>query len=85
MHANHVRRRTSMGLLAMLESDHPRIVEAVTHVRQTSEKHGVAPGIHCSHAATVNERIVQGFQLYAMASELHYMLHGLREDLATLQ
>jgi 4-hydroxy-2-oxoheptanedioate aldolase len=75
----------SMGLPGMLESDHPRIMEAISHVRQTSQKHGVAPGIHCSHAAAVNERIGQGFQFCAMASELHYMLHGLRQDVATLQ
>jgi len=73
-----------LGLGVSLESDHPRMVEAITHVQQICRRHGVAPGIHCSDAAAVNQRIDEGFQFCAMASELRYMLHGLSQDLATL-
>ncbi len=73
-----------MGLGVPLESDNPRLVEAIAHVRETCKKHGVAPGIHCSGAAGVTRRIAEGFQFCAMASELRYMLAGLREDLAGL-
>jgi 4-hydroxy-2-oxoheptanedioate aldolase len=41
----------------------------------------VAPGIHCSGAAGVRRRIDEGFQFCAMASDLRYMLSGLRGDL----
>jgi len=73
-----------LGLGVSLESDHPRMVEAITHVQQLCRQHGVAPGIHCSDAAAVNQRIEQGFQFCAMASELRYMLHGLSQDRAAL-
>ncbi|MDP9371834.1 MAG: aldolase/citrate lyase family protein [Chloroflexota bacterium] len=73
-----------LGLGVPLESDNPRLVEAIAHVRETCRKHGVAPGIHCSNGAAVNRRIAEGFQFCAMASELRYMLGGLREDLTAL-
>lgn len=73
-----------LGLGVPLESDHERIVEAVAHVRDTAKKHGVAPGIHCSSAAAVNQRIAEGFQFCAMASELRYMLGGLSDDIKRL-
>jgi 4-hydroxy-2-oxoheptanedioate aldolase len=73
-----------LGLGVPLESDNPRLVEAIAHVRDTCQAHGVAPGIHCSGAAAVNRRIAEGFQFCAMASELRYMLGGLREDIAAL-
>jgi hypothetical protein len=45
----------------------------------------VAPGIHCSHAAGVAQRIAEGFTFCAMASELRYTLVGLAADLARLE
>jgi 4-hydroxy-2-oxoheptanedioate aldolase len=73
-----------LGLGVPLESDHPQVVEAIQHVRETCKKHGVAPGIHCSSAAAINQRIGEGFQFCAMASELRYMLAGLNADIANL-
>ena len=73
-----------LGLGVPLESDDPRLVDAIRHVRETCVKHGVAPGIHCSSAEGVNQRIAEGFQFLAMASELRYLLGGLQSDLAAL-
>jgi len=73
-----------LGLGVPLESDKPELVAAIKHVRETCVKHGVAPGIHTSGAEGVNQRIAEGFQFCAMASELRYMLSGLRDDIATL-
>ena len=73
-----------LGLGVPLEFDHPRVVEAEAHVRDTARKHGVAPGIHCSSAAAINQRIAEGFQFCAMASELRYMLAGLSADIKQL-
>lgn len=73
-----------IGLGVPLESDHPRLVEAITHVRETAKRLGVAPGIHCSDAKGVNQRIAEGFQFLAMASEVRYLLASLRDALAQL-
>ncbi len=74
-----------LGLGIPMEWDHPQIVEAIAHVRETCVRHGVAPGIHCSGAAAVNQRLGEGFRFCAMASELRYMLGGLSTDLAKLE
>ena len=73
-----------LGLGVPLESDLPPLMEAIEEIKNACLRHGVAPGIHCSGAAGVNQRIGEGFQFCAMASELRYMLSGLREDLAAL-
>lgn len=73
-----------LGLGMPLEGDNPRLVEAIAHVRETCKTHGVAPGIHCSGAAGVNQRIAEGFQFCAMASELRYLLAGLGGDISKL-
>lgn len=72
------------GLGVPLECDIPEVMEAIAHARETAKKHGVAPGIHCSSAAAVNQRIAEGFQFCAMASELRYLLASLGEDIASL-
>lgn len=72
------------GLGVPLESDLPRVVEAVAHVRESASKHGVAPGIHCSSADAINRRMTEGFKFCAMASELRYMLGGLSADIDRL-
>lgn len=73
-----------LGLGVPLESDEPRLVEAIEHVRRTCVAHDVAPGVHCADAAGVTLRLGQGFRFCAMASELRYMLGGLKADLAKL-
>jgi 4-hydroxy-2-oxoheptanedioate aldolase len=67
-----------IGVGVPLESDNPQVVEAIKHVRETCVKHGVAPGIHTTGAAGANQRIAEGFQFLALASELSYMLQGLK-------
>lgn len=71
-----------IGLGVPLESEHPQLVEAIERVRTTCNANGVAPGIHCSHGEAVAMRIAQGFQFCAMASEMRYMMGGLKADLA---
>lgn len=73
-----------IGLGVPLEGDHPRMIEAIAHVQKTAKSVGVAPGIHTSGADGVNQRIEEGFQFLAMASELKYMVGGLSADLARL-
>jgi 4-hydroxy-2-oxoheptanedioate aldolase len=62
----------------------PRLTEAIQHVCQTARARGVATGIHCADAADVNQRLAEGFQFCALASELRYLLAGLRADIAAL-
>jgi 4-hydroxy-2-oxoheptanedioate aldolase len=73
-----------LGLGVPLESEDPRLMEAIAEIRNACVRNGVAPGIHTSGAAGVNQRITEGFQFCALASELGYMLSGLREDIAAV-
>lgn len=70
-----------IGLGVPLESNDPALVEAIFAIRDACLRNGVAPGIHTSGAAGANQRIEEGFQFLALASELKYMLSGLRDDI----
>ena len=70
-----------IGLGVPLESDNPALVEAIFEIRDACKRNGVAPGIHTSGAAGANQRIEEGFQFLALASELKYMLSGLKDDI----
>jgi 4-hydroxy-2-oxoheptanedioate aldolase len=70
-----------IGIGVPLESDHPSMIEAIAHVCKTAKEVGVAPGIHTSGAAGAAQRIEEGFQFIALASELKYLLSGLADDL----
>lgn len=73
-----------VGLGVPLESDEPRLMEAIAEIRAACLRNGVAPGIHCSGANGVNQRIAEGFQFLAMASESSYLMSGLKSDLSAL-
>jgi 4-hydroxy-2-oxoheptanedioate aldolase len=73
-----------IGLGVPLESDNPALVEAIFEIRDACVRNGVAPGVHTSGAAGANQRIEEGFQFLALASELKYMLSGLRDDINQL-
>ena len=68
-----------------LESDHPELVAAVEEIRAACLRNGVAPGIHCSGPAGINQRIAEGFQFLAMASELKFLLSGLQDGLRAVE
>jgi 4-hydroxy-2-oxoheptanedioate aldolase len=73
---------TSLGV--PLESKHPELMAAVEEIRNACVRNGVAPGIHCSGPEGVNQRIGEGFQFLAMASELKFLLSGLQDGLNAL-
>lgn len=74
----------SMGLKPQMESDNPRVIEAIDHVFKTAKKHGVAPGIHTANADVCNRRIAEGWQFLAIASELRFMLAGAQTEVKKL-
>lgn len=75
----------SMGLRPTSDSDDPRVVEAIAHVREMAVKHGVAPGIHVMTPEAANRRIAEGFRFLALATELRFMTAGAREALARIE
>lgn len=73
-----------LGLGVPLESDKPELADAIKTIREACKRHGVASGIHTTGAAAVQQRINEGFQFCAMASELRYMVGYLKDDLDTI-
>lgn len=71
-----------LGLGVPLESDIPELVDAIKTIRETANAHGIAPGIHTTGAAGIQQRIAEGFQYCAMASEMKFMLEGLTNGIA---
>jgi 4-hydroxy-2-oxoheptanedioate aldolase len=68
----------SLGLAPSLEPPHPEFEEAMRVVFAAAMRHGVAPGIHCATADTVNRRIREGWRLVGMINDQRFMLGAAR-------
>jgi 4-hydroxy-2-oxoheptanedioate aldolase len=56
-----------------LDNEDPRHVDAVRRLLAAARKCGVPAGIHVASSVTANQRIQEGFQFIAVASDLTFM------------
>ena len=64
---------SSMHKTPDMDSDDPEFIAALRHLRETADRHGIAPGIHVSNPATATRRIAEGWRFVAVSSELGFM------------
>jgi 4-hydroxy-2-oxoheptanedioate aldolase len=74
----------SMGEPPSFDSQHKAFVDAVQHVLKTAQKQGVAAGMRTIDAEGARQRIAEGFQFIAVASEAGFMLSKAQEVLRAL-
>lgn len=74
----------SMGQTPAMESSDPAFVAAIDHLLAMGKKHGVAAGIHTADAAAARQRIAEGFQFVAVASDVALLLAKAQAELAAL-
>ena len=67
-----------------METDDPEFVQALAHIRETADKHGVAPGIHTANHEMINRRLAEGFRFMALASDARLMVAGAQRELSQL-
>ncbi|MHB8645965.1 MAG: HpcH/HpaI aldolase family protein [Thermomicrobiales bacterium] len=65
----------NMGEAPAMWSEAKVFQEGMRHILQTCKKHKVAAGIHCADHKAVSDRIAEGYQFLALASEARFMLH----------
>jgi 4-hydroxy-2-oxoheptanedioate aldolase len=75
----------SLGLAPSLEPPHREFEEAMQVVFAAARRHGVAPGIHCATADTVNRRIREGWRLVGMINDQRFMLGAARAARAAVR
>lgn len=68
----------SAGLAPSLEPPHREFEEAMQTVLAAARRHGVAAGIHCQAAETVNRRIAEGWTLVGMVNDHRFLMAGAR-------
>jgi len=69
----------SMNQKPGFDSADPQFNAALRKVVSVARAHGIAPGIHVADAAMAKQRIDEGFQFIAVASEVGMMLAKARE------
>ena len=52
------------------------------HLRETAEKHGVAPGLHVLTSEQLGRRVGEGWRFIALASDVAFMLGGAKRTIA---
>jgi 4-hydroxy-2-oxoheptanedioate aldolase len=68
----------SMGLPPSLEPPHREFEDAMRIVLAAAKRHGVAAGIHCATAETVNRRIAEGWTLTGMLNDQRLLVNAAR-------
>jgi 4-hydroxy-2-oxoheptanedioate aldolase len=74
----------SMGKPPAFDSEHPEFRDALKQVVKTACRSGVAPGIHVANARAAQQRLDEGFQFIAVASEAGLMLSAADDTVRTL-
>jgi 4-hydroxy-2-oxoheptanedioate aldolase len=65
-----------LGLPASVDGNEPEFLAALERIKDSSRKHGVAPGIFAGVGQVGAERIRQGFQMVAVATDVSSMIGG---------
>lgn len=68
----------SAGLAPSLEPPHPEFEAAMQEVLAAAKRHGVAAGIHCLKAETVNRRIKEGWRLVGMLNDQRFLVQAAK-------
>ncbi|MBI2297968.1 MAG: 2-dehydro-3-deoxyglucarate aldolase [Armatimonadetes bacterium] len=69
----------------VMASESPTFIDAMAAIRTACDRHGVAPGMHCSGVAHVQEKIAEGWRFLACSSDLGFMLGKAGESVAALK
>ena len=75
----------SMGVPANETGPGTAHEQAILSVLAAGKKVGAAVGKHCADAEEVNQRIAQGFQFLALASDARFMIKAAKEELAKVR
>lgn len=68
----------SAGFPPSLEPPCAEFEDAMRAVLAAARRHGVAAGIHCQSAGTVNRRIAEGWTLVGMVNDHRFLMAGAR-------
>lgn len=71
----------AIGIPPTGDSDHPKHVETVTRIFETSQKHGLAAGIHTGSLDYTKRYLDQGFQMVTLGSDGGFMARLARQEL----
>jgi 4-hydroxy-2-oxoheptanedioate aldolase len=69
---------SSMGQTPAMDSDYPPFVAALRRVRESADRHGIAPGIHVADPVAALRRAEEGWRFIAVSSELGFMTAAAR-------
>jgi 4-hydroxy-2-oxoheptanedioate aldolase len=75
----------SMGLPPDQSGPGTRVEEVIMQILEACKKVGKAAGKHCYDSAEVSERISQGFQFLALASDSRFMMAEARAQFTGIQ
>lgn len=70
-----------LGLPASVDGAEPAFVEALERIKASAQKHGIATGIFSGDGKVAAERLSQGFQMIAAATDAGSMIAAATEHL----
>jgi 2-keto-3-deoxy-L-rhamnonate aldolase RhmA len=75
----------SISLGVAGQFDHPSMIDAMDRIRESCDKHGVAPGLHLRSLPLVKKWRERGMRFVSCNSEIGFLLDKATETLAALK
>jgi 2-keto-3-deoxy-L-rhamnonate aldolase RhmA len=74
---------TSLGVPG--EFDHPKMIDAIERIKESCNRHGIAPGLHIKHLHLAKFWRDRGLRFLSCNSEIGFMLDKAKETVAALR
>ena len=75
----------ALGCAPGFDDLEPKAAQAVAHILERAQAHGVVAGIHCGTPEGALKRVATGFQFTTISSDAQLMAVGARQVMATMR
>lgn len=75
----------SLGCAPTMDEVEPKVAQAIDHIRERAQAHGVVAGIHTGSVETARQRVAEGFGFVTAGVDMSLMVAGARSAVARVR
>jgi 4-hydroxy-2-oxoheptanedioate aldolase len=75
----------ALGLPPRADNPTPIHLETVQRIRETAHRHGIRAGMHCASAAFAAQKVVEGFDIVMLTSDVACLARAAAAELTSLR
>jgi 4-hydroxy-2-oxoheptanedioate aldolase len=75
----------ALGLRPRADNEEPVHLDTVRQIRETAHRHGIRAGMHCASAPFAARKVLEGFDIVMLTSDIACLTRGAGELLASMR